>query len=207
MEPQKPGTYLVRVSLTDPEKTPFTISKVGKDGKISHQRINIMKDRSGFYVYLKSSKGQKKIEAQGGLEALINTVRNSTGQLPYLVIVLTVTCRRPPKNCTSRSPVPARNSPAISRLCAKRQATTRPPTMKTNKHPHPSYYNIVLFVSVAAALTDVSLQCGAKNNSFFCVISLAVFCITLLLKLTLVTTRWFEVVNLFTELERAMHRQ
>jgi hypothetical protein len=33
-----------------------------------------------------------------------------------------------------------------------------------------------LFVSVAAALTDVSLQCGAKNNSFFCVISLAVFC-------------------------------
>lgn len=79
MEPQKPGTYLVRVSLTDPEKTPFTISKVGKDGKISHQRINIMKDRSGFYVYLKSSKGQKKIEAQGGLEALINTVRISTG--------------------------------------------------------------------------------------------------------------------------------
>lgn len=75
LEPQKPGTYLVRVSLTEPEKTPFTISKVGKDGKISHQRINLMKDRSGYYVYLKSSKGQKKIEAQGGLEALINTVR------------------------------------------------------------------------------------------------------------------------------------
>eukprot|EP00029_Vermamoeba_vermiformis_P009351 TRINITY_DN4633_c1_g1_i1.p1 TRINITY_DN4633_c1_g1~~TRINITY_DN4633_c1_g1_i1.p1 ORF type:complete len:529 (-),score=229.48 TRINITY_DN4633_c1_g1_i1:181-1767(-) len=73
LEPQKPGTYLVRVSLTEPEKTPFTISKVGKDGKISHQRINIMKDRSGYYVYLKSSKGQKKIEAQGGLDVLINT--------------------------------------------------------------------------------------------------------------------------------------
>jgi hypothetical protein len=50
-------------------------TQVGKDGKISHQRVNIMKDRSGFYVYLKSSKGQKKIEAAGGLEVLINTVR------------------------------------------------------------------------------------------------------------------------------------
>jgi len=72
---QKPGVFLIRASTTEPEKTPFTISKVGKDGKISHQRINIQKDRSGFYLYLKSSKGtQKKVEISGPLPNLIAKV-------------------------------------------------------------------------------------------------------------------------------------
>jgi len=79
---KKKGTYLVRLSTTDPiEKTPFTISKVNKKGTINHQRIYVNRDRSGYYLVIKTKDGQKdkKIEAKGGIEALISKVTNELG--------------------------------------------------------------------------------------------------------------------------------
>jgi len=76
---KKKGTYLIRLSTTDNfEKTPFTISKVNKKGTINHQRVYVNRDRSGYYIVIKSKDGDKdkKIEAKGGIEVLISKVEN-----------------------------------------------------------------------------------------------------------------------------------
>jgi len=36
---RKAGTFLVRLSISDPIESPFTISKLTKGGKVVHQRI------------------------------------------------------------------------------------------------------------------------------------------------------------------------
>jgi len=57
---KKKGTYLVRLSTTDPiEKSPFTISKVNKKGKVNHQRVFVSRNRQGYYVVVKSKNGDK----------------------------------------------------------------------------------------------------------------------------------------------------
>jgi len=78
---KKKGTYLVRLSTTDPiEKTPFTISKVNKKGTINHQRVYVNRDRSGYYIVIKTKDGKdKKIEARGEIEALITKVTSELG--------------------------------------------------------------------------------------------------------------------------------
>lgn len=65
------GVFLVRLSTTEPEKTPFTISKYSRDGTVTHQRINARSDGRGHYVAFKTKKGNEKIEAPGGVENLI----------------------------------------------------------------------------------------------------------------------------------------
>jgi len=80
---KKKGTYLIRLSTTDPiEKTPFTISKVNKKGIINHQRVFVNRDRSGFYIVIKSKDDggkDKKLEARGGIEVLISKVASDLG--------------------------------------------------------------------------------------------------------------------------------
>jgi serine/threonine protein kinase len=77
---KKKGTYLIRLSTTDATKTPFTISKVNKKGTINHQRVFVSRDRSGYYVIIKSKEDKdKKLEAKGGIEVLINKVAADLG--------------------------------------------------------------------------------------------------------------------------------
>jgi len=67
------GTYLVRLSTTDIDKTPYTISKVNKKGTINHQRVYA--SRNGYYVVIKSKDDKdKRIESEGGIENLIESV-------------------------------------------------------------------------------------------------------------------------------------
>jgi hypothetical protein len=66
-----PGVFLVRLSTTEPERTPFTLSKYSKDGSVTHQRINVRPDLRGHYVAFKTKKGNEKIEAAGGVEKLV----------------------------------------------------------------------------------------------------------------------------------------
>jgi len=59
----KKGYWLVRLSATEPDKTPFTLSKVNKSGKIDHQRIYVAGGSKGYYSHIKFKSGTKKIEA------------------------------------------------------------------------------------------------------------------------------------------------
>jgi len=72
------GTFLVRLSTTEPvEKTPFTISKVARDGAVLHQRIGARSDGRGFYISQTSKakgKTNEKIEAPGLVDKLIEKV-------------------------------------------------------------------------------------------------------------------------------------
>jgi len=77
----KPGTFLVRLSTTEPiDKNPFTISKVTREGSVSHQRVSCLPANKGFYITLKRKDGtQKNVEATGGVENLIAECRESLG--------------------------------------------------------------------------------------------------------------------------------
>jgi len=67
LEDQKPGTFLVRLSTTDPAHTPFTISKVGHKGDINHQRINVRSDSKGFFVHTPVKGTVQKVTHSGDL--------------------------------------------------------------------------------------------------------------------------------------------
>jgi hypothetical protein len=54
------GTFLVRTSVTE-KNSPFTISKVTKKGKISHQRVQKLPDGT-FKVTIKYSEDKVKTE-------------------------------------------------------------------------------------------------------------------------------------------------
>lgn len=68
---EKKGHFLVRLSTTEPEKTPFTISKVNRHGVINHQRVNALPNDAGYYVSIKSDKEIKRIECKGSIYDLI----------------------------------------------------------------------------------------------------------------------------------------
>jgi len=72
----KRGYYLVRFSNTEPERTPFTISKINKKGAINHQRVYIRPDGKGYYTHVKYKNGTKKVETTGGLDQLIKKVKS-----------------------------------------------------------------------------------------------------------------------------------
>eukprot|EP01125_Pyxidicula_operculata_P008052 TRINITY_DN2723_c0_g2_i1.p1 TRINITY_DN2723_c0_g2~~TRINITY_DN2723_c0_g2_i1.p1 ORF type:complete len:520 (-),score=121.37 TRINITY_DN2723_c0_g2_i1:64-1623(-) len=72
----KKGTFLVRFSLTEPDRTPFTISKVNKNGAINHQRVYVQPDGKGYYVHVKYKSGTKKVEVPGSFEALFKKVKS-----------------------------------------------------------------------------------------------------------------------------------
>jgi serine/threonine protein kinase len=76
-----PGTFLVRLSTTEPiEKTPFSISKVTRDGTVSHQRVNVKDSGSSYYVSLKRKDGSlKDIIVAGGVENLVNENKSMLG--------------------------------------------------------------------------------------------------------------------------------
>jgi len=61
----KKGSWMVRVSNTEPEKTPFTLSKVNKSAKVDHQRIYVAPGNKGYFSHIKFKSGTKKIEALG----------------------------------------------------------------------------------------------------------------------------------------------
>jgi hypothetical protein len=71
---EKKGSFLVRLSLTEPDKTPFTISKVNQKGVINHQRVSVSPDHSSLYVTIKYPKETKKMEATGTIIDLIKKV-------------------------------------------------------------------------------------------------------------------------------------
>lgn len=76
-----PGTFLVRLSTTEPiEKNPFTISKVTREGSVSHQRVSSMPQNKGFFITLKRKDGTvKNVEGLGGVENLIAECRSALG--------------------------------------------------------------------------------------------------------------------------------
>jgi len=59
----KKGFWMVRLSNTEPDKTPFTLSKVNKSGKVDHQRISVAPGSKGYYSHIKFKSGTKKVEA------------------------------------------------------------------------------------------------------------------------------------------------
>jgi len=59
----KKGSFLIRLSMTDPETSPYTISKVNSEGVINHQRIYVQPNNGGYYVISKS--GSKSTEITG----------------------------------------------------------------------------------------------------------------------------------------------
>ena len=71
---EKKGTFLIRLSLTEPEKTPYTISKVNQKGVINHQRVSVNPGGGGYHVTIKYPKETKKIEAAGPIGNLIKKV-------------------------------------------------------------------------------------------------------------------------------------
>jgi serine/threonine protein kinase len=72
LKPKKKGYYLVRLSKTEPDHTPFVISKASGKKDVSHQRIYINENGNGFYVNTKDSKGNlKKVEITGNVVDLM----------------------------------------------------------------------------------------------------------------------------------------
>jgi len=71
----QPGTFMVRLSTTEPiEKTPFSLSKVSRDGTVSHQRIQARDGAKAYHIALKKKDGTPfEIEAAGGVEVLVET--------------------------------------------------------------------------------------------------------------------------------------
>jgi len=69
----KNNSYLVRFSLTDAVRTPFTLSKVSKKNAttITHLRITRAPDGESHWIFAEKNGQQQKIEAQGGLPGLI----------------------------------------------------------------------------------------------------------------------------------------
>jgi len=73
---QPKGTFLLRTSYTDP-LSPFTISKVAKNGKISHQRIH-KRPNGTFEITLKYSEDKSKVveSKDDSLPAFIKTLHS-----------------------------------------------------------------------------------------------------------------------------------
>lgn len=71
----KKSVFLVRLSTTDPHATPFTISKTGADGKISHQRIYSQNGGASFYIIAKPNE-----VSSSTLPGLIKIVKKSIGK-------------------------------------------------------------------------------------------------------------------------------
>jgi len=72
LKSKKKGYYLLRLSTTEPEITPYVISKLGSKSEVSHQRIFINENGNGFYVNAKDSKGNlKKLEMTGNVVDLM----------------------------------------------------------------------------------------------------------------------------------------
>jgi hypothetical protein len=67
----KRGYYIVRLSSTDPIKSPYTISVYQKSG-VEHLRVNRMKQGVGYYTQVKIKGNNRKIEEQGPIQILIN---------------------------------------------------------------------------------------------------------------------------------------
>lgn len=67
----KKGDFLVRLSATEPEKSPYTISKVNRQGVINHQRVYVRPEKDGYYVSIKVDNKVKKLEASGMISDLI----------------------------------------------------------------------------------------------------------------------------------------
>jgi hypothetical protein len=66
------GYYLVRLSTTEPDHTPYVISKLGSKGDVSHQRVFVNENGNGFYVNTKDTKGNlKKLELTGTIVDLM----------------------------------------------------------------------------------------------------------------------------------------
>eukprot|EP01125_Pyxidicula_operculata_P013678 TRINITY_DN4545_c0_g1_i1.p1 TRINITY_DN4545_c0_g1~~TRINITY_DN4545_c0_g1_i1.p1 ORF type:complete len:525 (+),score=61.35 TRINITY_DN4545_c0_g1_i1:61-1635(+) len=70
---KKPGTFLVRCNLggqVEPTTSPFTLSLVNKNS-LEHLRIYQTKERTGYYLQIKTKSGTKQITTEGSLSQLI----------------------------------------------------------------------------------------------------------------------------------------
>jgi len=73
---KRPGTFLVRLSTTEPiERTPFTVSKVSSDGSITHTRVNFRTDGRGYFISVKTKSGNLQIEAPCPFSALVEKAK------------------------------------------------------------------------------------------------------------------------------------
>jgi len=69
---KKKGSFLVRVSVTDPFANPYTLSML--NGKlVEHLRIGAMKtgDTFGYYTNIKIKGQLQRLESEGGVENLV----------------------------------------------------------------------------------------------------------------------------------------
>jgi len=69
---KKKGSFLVRLSTTEPHLTPFTISRYTAEKKVEHQRV--FRTKAGLYTHVKTSKSTQKVEVAGGIDVLIKKV-------------------------------------------------------------------------------------------------------------------------------------
>jgi len=75
---RKPGIFLVRVNLggtTEPEVSPFTISKINNQHTIEHMRVYHYKDRTGYFIQVQTRTGPRQVYSRGGLEKLISKLK------------------------------------------------------------------------------------------------------------------------------------
>lgn len=66
---KKKGSYLVRVSLTDPFSFPFTISMLNNSKTVDHQRISV--NKAGVYSTLVKIKGVTHKLEEDSLDTLV----------------------------------------------------------------------------------------------------------------------------------------
>jgi len=73
---KKKGSFLVRLSSTEPHTSPFTVSRLTMAKTVEHQRIFRSKDGSGLYTHIKNPKDKttQKIEVAGGIDQLIKKI-------------------------------------------------------------------------------------------------------------------------------------
>lgn len=75
----KKGYFLIRLSMTDPEASPYTISKVSSDGVLNHQRVYVNPHGEGFYVISKSGSKSTEISASD-LPGLVKQLKKLIGK-------------------------------------------------------------------------------------------------------------------------------
>lgn len=75
----KKSAFLIRLSMTDPETSPYTISKVNSEGVINHQRIYAQNNAPGYYVVSKSGSKSTEIQAPD-LSELVHKLKKLIGK-------------------------------------------------------------------------------------------------------------------------------
>jgi len=75
---ERKGTFMIRLSTNLPQKNPFTLSMVNKNGDLIHLRIKRTKENK-HKLFIKKHGKAIKIEEAGGIENLVNVAKTTLG--------------------------------------------------------------------------------------------------------------------------------